>query len=200
MRLVLQLRSLAGLVLLLAVAGADDTTTTTTAAVVATSTACAAQSILDACIETTTAYLSLCASNDYSCLCDKYTAIMTCFANCPSDSRQYEYESQRQLYCANASAFPSTTSTSKSNDSAATVPVSQTTVHPTATGSSDDDDDEDDKKTTTSKATHTATSTEAFPLSSGNAAPGMDRMMAADGGAGAGALAAFAGLAVAALL
>jgi hypothetical protein len=41
-------------------------------------TTCAAQSILDACLDTTTAYLSLCASNDYSCLCDKYTAIMTC--------------------------------------------------------------------------------------------------------------------------
>lgn len=38
---------------------------------------CAAQNILEACLTTTTGYLDQCQSTDYSCLCDKYTAIMT---------------------------------------------------------------------------------------------------------------------------
>ncbi|KAI1187372.1 hypothetical protein F5B17DRAFT_400038 [Nemania serpens] len=77
-----------------------------------TTSTCAALSILDACLDTTEGYISLCGSQDFSCLCDKYTAIMTCFANCPSDDRQYSLDSTRQLYCANASAFASKTTTS----------------------------------------------------------------------------------------
>ncbi|KAJ8120364.1 hypothetical protein O1611_g10382 [Lasiodiplodia mahajangana] len=77
--------------LLASYVAADTTTTTTT-------TACAAQAILDACLDTTESYLALCGSQDYSCLCDKYTAIMTCFANCPNDDRQYALDSERQLY------------------------------------------------------------------------------------------------------
>lgn len=40
-------------------------------------TTCAAQNVLDTCLGTTEGYVSLCSQNDYSCLCDKYTAIIT---------------------------------------------------------------------------------------------------------------------------
>lgn len=52
-----------------ATVNADDSTTS--------SVACAAQNILDTCLATTESYVSLCATTDYMCLCDKYVAIMT---------------------------------------------------------------------------------------------------------------------------
>ncbi|KAI1167601.1 hypothetical protein F5B18DRAFT_600572 [Nemania serpens] len=96
----------------------------------AQTTTCAALSILDACLDTTEGYLTLCGSQDFSCLCDKYTAIMTCFANCPSDDRQYSLDSSRQLYCANASAFASKTTTTSS------APTKTSEAEPTQTSDS----------------------------------------------------------------
>ncbi len=62
---------------LAAVSSVSADTTTTTAATTTTTGACAAESILDACLDTTEGYLTLCESQDFSCLCDKYTTIMT---------------------------------------------------------------------------------------------------------------------------
>ncbi|KAI0540512.1 hypothetical protein GGR58DRAFT_133218 [Xylaria digitata] len=162
----------------LAAAVSADTTTAST-----TTTACAAQTILDACLDTTESYLSLCGSQDYSCLCDKYTAIMTCFANCPNDDRQYALDSQRQLYCANASAFSTKTTSSK------TVAKSTGTTA-TTTGSASSDP--------TNGATSTfgnADATSSAATSTPNAA-----VIVEVGQHGSGLLAAFAGVAAAALL
>ncbi|KAI1808187.1 hypothetical protein F4811DRAFT_549278 [Daldinia bambusicola] len=81
-----------------ALVGAQTTTTT----------ACAAQNILDTCLSTTESYVDLCATTDYMCLCDKYTAIMTCFNNCPNDNRSTSYQQQKDLYCMNASLYATT--------------------------------------------------------------------------------------------
>ncbi|KAI1380937.1 hypothetical protein F4677DRAFT_205251 [Hypoxylon crocopeplum] len=83
---------------------ADTTTDTSTT----TTVACAAQNILDTCLSTTESYVSLCATTDYMCLCDKYTAIMTCFNNCPNDDREASYQQQKDLYCMNASLYATT--------------------------------------------------------------------------------------------
>lgn len=53
--------------------GASTTTTVTAAP----ASSCAAQNIVDACLGSTGSQTSLCASTDYSCLCDKHTAILT---------------------------------------------------------------------------------------------------------------------------
>ncbi|KAI0386698.1 hypothetical protein F5Y04DRAFT_70354 [Hypomontagnella monticulosa] len=90
-----------------AFASADDDTTTNQVTTT-TTTACAAQNILDTCLSTTESYLSLCETTDYMCLCDKYTAIMTCFNNCPNDSREASYQQQKDLYCMNASLYATT--------------------------------------------------------------------------------------------
>ncbi|GAW19753.1 hypothetical protein ANO14919_092420 [Xylariales sp. No.14919] len=152
------------------------------ASVSADSTACAAETILDACLDTTEGYLSLCGSQDYSCLCDKYTAIMTCFANCPNDDRQYALDSQRQLYCANASAFSTKTTSSRS--------LARSTTKATATDSASAE--------TTDGATSTFGNADATssptPTSSGAAD------IVAAGQHGTGMLAAFAGVVAAALL
>ncbi|KAI2623796.1 hypothetical protein GGS21DRAFT_333351 [Xylaria nigripes] len=118
---------------LLAVLVSADTTTTAAT----TTTTCAAQAILDACLDTTEGYLVLCGSQDYSCLCDKYNAIMTCFANCPYDDRQYAISSQRDLYCMDASAFQTKTTTNSWSKTTA----GSTATHAATTGTADDSDD-----------------------------------------------------------
>ncbi|KAI1177640.1 hypothetical protein F4777DRAFT_185851 [Nemania sp. FL0916] len=158
----------------------------------ADSTACAAEAILDACLDTTEGYLSLCGSQDYSCLCEKYTTIMTCFANCPNDDRQYAIDSERQLYCSNASAF-STKTTSRSSTATATT----TTDSASATGS----DDSDESEATTTYGDGGAENSSGSgsgnsPKSTAGAVPPPHAQGATSGGA----LAALAGLLAAALL
>ncbi|KAK8045069.1 hypothetical protein PG993_005093 [Apiospora rasikravindrae] len=102
------------------------------------STACAAANIVDACLETTTGYLAQCKdTGDYQCQCDKYTAIMTCFNNCPNDSRSSSYANSKQLYCTNASLYNSQTSTTAAATGSASAPVSAaTTTTPASTAGS----------------------------------------------------------------
>ncbi|KAI0110892.1 hypothetical protein GGR51DRAFT_82309 [Nemania sp. FL0031] len=162
--------------LLAAFVAADTTTTTTT-------TACAAQAILDACLDTTESYLALCGSQDYSCLCDKYTAIMTCFANCPNDDRQYALDSERQLYCANASAFSTKTTTSKST-------TKTTDATTTATDASASSETANGATTTYGNPDATASDSPMSTAAADVVAPGQR----------SGLLAAFAGVLAAALL
>ncbi|KAI1308614.1 hypothetical protein F5Y03DRAFT_93331 [Xylaria venustula] len=161
-----------------------DTTTSTTSAASSGST-CQAETILDACLDTTESYLSLCQSQDYSCLCDKYTAIMTCFANCPNDDRQYAIDSQKQLNCANASAFSTQTTTSKTKTASST--------------STEDSSETSDAATTTvgdGGVSKTKTAASATATSSG----GADAVVIGGQNGGPGLLAAFAGVVAAALL
>ncbi|KAI2463629.1 hypothetical protein F4781DRAFT_114404 [Annulohypoxylon bovei var. microspora] len=98
-----------GVAFLATVALVDAQTTTTTSTTAATTTtACPAQNILDTCLDTTESYVTLCGTTDYMCLCDKYVAIVTCFDNCPNDSRKSSYQQQKDLYCQNASLYATT--------------------------------------------------------------------------------------------
>ncbi|KAK8069483.1 hypothetical protein PG994_006099 [Apiospora phragmitis] len=101
-----------------------------------TSSTCAAANIVDACLETTTGYLSQCTDNaDYQCKCDKYTAIMTCFNNCPNDTRAASYANSKQLYCMNASLYSSQTATATTTGStSAPVSAAATTTSAAAAG------------------------------------------------------------------
>lgn len=47
------------------------------ASVTAQTTACAAQSIVEACLGTTEGNLKLCSPTDYTCLCEAHKAILT---------------------------------------------------------------------------------------------------------------------------
>ncbi|KAK8120593.1 CFEM domain protein [Apiospora kogelbergensis] len=99
---------------------------------VSTSTTCAAANIVDACLDTTNGYLAQCTDNaDYQCKCDKYTAIMTCFNNCPNDSRASSYANSKQLYCMNASLYSSATAQPTTTGSAS-APVSAPATTTTA--------------------------------------------------------------------
>ncbi|KAL7623049.1 hypothetical protein AAE478_006728 [Parahypoxylon ruwenzoriense] len=124
MKTVIQFPAAAILIAAASVRAQDSTTTAT----------CAAQNILDACLETTEGYLSLCTSTDYTCLCNQYIAIMTCFNNCPNDSRQPSYQQQKDLYCMNASLYATTTPTATQTGSQ-TVDATTTDAAATTTSS-----------------------------------------------------------------
>ncbi|KAI1778381.1 hypothetical protein F4818DRAFT_438547 [Hypoxylon cercidicola] len=104
--------------------GAQDTTTTDDSS----TTGCAAQNILDTCLATTESYVSLCATSDYMCLCDKYVSIMTCFNNCPNDSRQASYQQQKDSYCMNASLYATTSGNRTVSRSITTTRSSEVTT------------------------------------------------------------------------
>ncbi|KAI0201893.1 hypothetical protein F4808DRAFT_422662 [Astrocystis sublimbata] len=150
-------------------AGVLAETTTTTSAT--TTTACAAESILDACLDTTESYLALCQSTDYSCLCEKYTTIMTCFANCPNDSRQYSLDSERLLYCSNASAFSSSKLTTKTTSKTSASTHSATTT----------DAKSSDKASKTHGSDDTATDGDTIPTATAAAGQNGPKLMAALG-------------------
>ncbi|KAF3058410.1 hypothetical protein GL218_05787 [Daldinia childiae] len=101
----------------------DDGSSSSTA-----TTACAAQNILDTCLSTTESYVSLCDTTDYMCLCDKYTAILTCFNNCPNDSRAPSYQQQKDLYCTNASLYATTSGNLTVSRSITSTSSSETTT------------------------------------------------------------------------
>ncbi|KAI1438464.1 hypothetical protein GGR50DRAFT_432829 [Xylaria sp. CBS 124048] len=175
--------SLISAALFAAFVAADTTTTAAT-----TTTTCAAQAILDACLDTTEGYLVLCGSTDYTCLCDKYTSIMTCFANCPYDDRQYAFASSRDLYCMDASAYSTKTTTNswvKATATSSAAHATTTTDSADASGATNGatnsfGGDDADETTTTSS-----------PLITGGAI---------NGGGSPNLLAALAGVAVVALV
>ncbi|OTA70185.1 hypothetical protein K449DRAFT_427701 [Hypoxylon sp. EC38] len=144
--------------LLAAVASVDaQTTTTDTTSSDSSTTACAAQNILDACLQTTEGYLSLCATTDYMCLCDKYIAIMTCFNNCPADPREPSYQQQKDLYCINASLY----ATVSGNKTVSRSMTSTWSPEPTTTT------DNSKKTADVTSAKASATATEAFQTGNG---------------------------------
>ncbi|KAI1650163.1 hypothetical protein F4815DRAFT_328996 [Daldinia loculata] len=111
-----------------AAASVGAQTTDSSSSSTTTTTACEAQNILDTCLFTTESYVSLCESTDYMCLCDKYIAIMTCFNNCPNDSREASYQQQKDLYCMNASLYATTSGNRTVSRSITSTSSSETTT------------------------------------------------------------------------
>ncbi|KAI9853281.1 MAG: hypothetical protein M1824_001448 [Vezdaea acicularis] len=61
----------------LAAAQSSLTTPTSSSPGAASTSSCQAQNILDTCLATTKAIVADCAPNDYACLCQKYTDVLT---------------------------------------------------------------------------------------------------------------------------
>ncbi|KAF8864956.1 hypothetical protein BDZ45DRAFT_796779 [Acephala macrosclerotiorum] len=98
-----------------------------------TTSTCAAQAVLDSCFASTTAIIQTCASTDYSCLCSKYNDLLTCFLQCPNDSRLAAAQSSHATYCSDASQYPTTTSSAISRAVSSAVSAA-TTEAGTASG------------------------------------------------------------------
>ncbi|EAW22917.1 GPI anchored serine-threonine rich protein [Aspergillus fischeri NRRL 181] len=74
---------------------------------------CAAQNIVDACLESMKPQLDACGPNDWKCLCDQSINVLTCYNNCPGHPDSFGAEQTKTSYCNAAQAYsPSSTSTS----------------------------------------------------------------------------------------
>lgn len=147
------------------------------AAAPAPSSACQANYIVEACLTTQNTRLAGCAGTDYSCQCSAYIDILTCYNNCPDDTRKPIADGQRQIFCGYASQYPSSTAGSGSGSA------------PSSTGGP--------AAANTNPAAGTPTSSGAAPS---NTAAGTKTASAADLAVNAGGLlAAIAGVVVAVL-
>lgn len=66
-------------------------------------------SILEACKATIQGQINSCQSNDYSCLCENYGNMLTCYNNCPNDIGVTTVQQQRDQNCNAASVYGTTT-------------------------------------------------------------------------------------------
>lgn len=78
-------------------------------AVAQSTSACAADYIVESCLTSQTEILNTCTNGDYECQCAAWKAIITCYNNCPNDSRRSTSEGQKEIFCGYASQFPSST-------------------------------------------------------------------------------------------
>jgi len=104
------------------------------AGVAAAQARCEAQNIVDACTAQYKGRLSDCDANDWSCLCQESTNLLTCYNNCPKDSDRSGVQSQVTSYCGAASAANTSKTSSYSAKKTSSADAS-TTASSTATGS-----------------------------------------------------------------
>ncbi|QKX56128.1 uncharacterized protein TRUGW13939_03228 [Talaromyces rugulosus] len=128
--------------------------------------ACAAQNILDACLASMTPQLEACEANDWSCLCNQSTNVLTCYNNCPGDDNQFGAQQTKTSYCNAAKAYATTTTTTSSSHSATATSseASAASASETSSGSS---------SSSSSSLSSTSTGSFAQSTSSGAAAAAM---------------------------
>ncbi|KAF3039210.1 hypothetical protein E8E12_008226 [Didymella heteroderae] len=93
---------------------------------------CAAQNIVDACVSGYKGRIDACNKNgnDWICLCDVYTDVLTCYNNCPDSKDRSPVQNQVTSFC--TAAEPLRASASSSMASVASVAKTATTAQPTA--------------------------------------------------------------------
>ncbi|KAJ8106486.1 hypothetical protein OPT61_g9505 [Boeremia exigua] len=93
---------------------------------------CAAQNIVDACVDGYQQRISDCQKNgnDWICLCDVYTDVLTCYNNCPNSNERSPVQNQVTSFC--TAAQPLRASASSSMASVASVAKTATTAAATS--------------------------------------------------------------------
>lgn len=56
-------------------------------------------SILDTCKAGIQTQIDTCKGNDWMCLCDNYTNLLTCYNNCPDDAGKSPVKNQVTQFC-----------------------------------------------------------------------------------------------------
>ncbi|KAL2011731.1 hypothetical protein VTN00DRAFT_4449 [Thermoascus crustaceus] len=99
---------------------------------------CAAQNIVDACLESTEPQLKACTPNDWKCLCEQSNNVLTCYNNCPGHPNQFGAQQTKDSYCNAADANQPSSSTTKSavSKTAASSVAAATAPAPTSTSGS----------------------------------------------------------------
>lgn len=124
-------------------------------AAVASAQDCDGAPVLDKCLETTESQMSICATTDYNCLCEKATIVFQCFGNagCGNDARASSYNNVMQSYC----AYVTTTSV-----------AAPTTTTNTASSENTDEASDDTSVTTTDTAADSEATTDASASQDGD--------------------------------
>ncbi|KAG2414074.1 hypothetical protein HFD88_003265 [Aspergillus terreus] len=93
---------------------------------------CAAQSILDACLSSLKPQLDDCPPNNWKCLCEQSTNVLTCYNNCPDHADRFGVSQQTDSYCrayrANSALYSSSSATRTSAPSTTTATGPATTA------------------------------------------------------------------------
>ncbi|KAK5987114.1 hypothetical protein PT974_11232 [Cladobotryum mycophilum] len=160
---------------LLVAAGANAQSSPTAAPGAQPTSDCAADFIVTRCIETEQSKVNDCGNNqNYACLCSAYQAILTCYNNCPHDSRQPAAKSQVDSFCNAASlvaTHPTTAATTLSVASSS-GPVA-TVSAPAHTSSAGSGSGSTPASKTTSAKTSTTTAADGKNAAAGLAANGL---------------------------
>ncbi|KAF9693561.1 hypothetical protein EKO04_008136 [Ascochyta lentis] len=103
----------------------------------AASDTCQAQSIVDACVAGYQDRIEKCNdnSNDWICLCDVYTYVLTCYNNCPDSNEKPPVQNQVTQYCTAAEPLRVASSASLASVAKTAKPASATSTSATTTGS-----------------------------------------------------------------
>ncbi|KAK0702607.1 hypothetical protein B0T21DRAFT_388026 [Apiosordaria backusii] len=126
------------------------------AAVAQTTTVCAADYIVESCLGSEKAKLANCNTGDYDCQCAAWQAILTCYNNCPNDSRLPTDVGQKDIFCGYASQFPSKATTAASPSKTSSSSATQTPNNNQAEDDATNTEDESGSSTSTgSPATNT---------------------------------------------
>ncbi|KAK4211100.1 hypothetical protein QBC37DRAFT_20175 [Rhypophila decipiens] len=121
------------------------------AAALAANEDCQALYIVEACLEGEERKLADCRDGDWDCKCNQHINILTCFNNCPQDTRINQWTGQKQIFCGYASQYPSSTT-----KVVAAKPTGATTPAQTTEGKADDASPTNTDATGTGTTTGTA--------------------------------------------
>ncbi|KAF3935308.1 hypothetical protein ABW19_dt0206732 [Dactylella cylindrospora] len=96
---------------------------------------CAAESILEACLSTQVSRRDACGSEDWVCLCPIQNDLVTCYNNCPNDTRLPHEQSKATSYCAAAATTAGESSAQQTSEAPAPTTTSSepTIADPTST-------------------------------------------------------------------
>ncbi|KAJ5893869.1 hypothetical protein N7495_005560 [Penicillium taxi] len=140
---------------------------------------CAAQKVLDQCLQTEKFALENCASSDWDCLCTQSTNVVGCYNNCPDDQDRIGAQTIRQQNCANAKAYdPTTTPTATGTWTSTETPTSANWSATSASATSEatsttSDDSSDSDKSDSSEPTKALSGLQAKSSPSQGAAAGV---------------------------
>jgi len=112
-------------------------TTLSSAAAPQSTGACDAQNIVDACVAGIQPQIAACGGNDWICLCQQYTNLLTCYNNCPGSPQGNTVQQQVTSYCGAAAPLISSSLAAAATmpHHSSSTPAAATTEGPAATKS-----------------------------------------------------------------
>ncbi|CCC13077.1 hypothetical protein SMACR_06295 [Sordaria macrospora] len=134
-----------------------------------TTSVCQAAYIVENCLGSENAKLSVCNRDDYGCKCAQYANIITCFNNCPNDVRKASVMGERDTWCALDKQYPSSTSKVVAATTTAAGLNTAVAAQPTDAGS-DNENTDDAANTTAGNAASSNTDSAPSSSATGNAA------------------------------